>query len=337
MPGRSAVAWDFVAGETKVVSQARPTSWSLGVTLVELLVVLTLIGLLVSLTLHAITGARDRARALQCQAKLRQLGLAMEGFVAARGSYPPAARLRIGQPGPGESVLPRAGLFVFLLPYLDQRSLGDRYDFRHDWNDPVNLPVTGIDWSAVICPAAPVRRGKQATDYTTIDRVDPTQGNGLGDLIASGRIPAPAGAVAPDWGAGGQRWRGLLQVEWVDHVRRRRYRPVRRPRDVRDGLSRTWALVENAGKPICYEHHRRAKCHITRFRWASATTWMTLNDFCLVDRLLNCKNNSQPYAFHHGGIYTLRADGGVMFVTEQVAAELFVAFVTAAGRDGPRS
>ena len=59
-----------------------------GFTLVELLVVITIIGILVALLLPAVNAARGRAMMTQCANNQRNLGLAMLNFESTKGKFP---------------------------------------------------------------------------------------------------------------------------------------------------------------------------------------------------------------------------------------------------------
>jgi prepilin-type N-terminal cleavage/methylation domain-containing protein/prepilin-type processing-associated H-X9-DG protein len=64
-----------------------------GFTLVELLVVISIIGLLVSLLLPAVQSSRESGRRVQCANNLRQIGTALNAFAETYGNYPPGATL----------------------------------------------------------------------------------------------------------------------------------------------------------------------------------------------------------------------------------------------------
>jgi len=59
-----------------------------GFTLVELLVVITIIGILIALLLPAVQAAREAARRLQCTNNEKQLALGCLGHESATGRFP---------------------------------------------------------------------------------------------------------------------------------------------------------------------------------------------------------------------------------------------------------
>jgi prepilin-type N-terminal cleavage/methylation domain-containing protein len=306
-----------------------------GWTLVELLIVIAIVALLLALLLPAILASRQAALRVQCQSNLRGWGQAVHAYLAVHQRYPPAATWREGERRDGRPLPARHSLFTYLLPFYDQQPLGERIDLSQDWNAPPNARWTR-QWlgGILICPAAPGPRiDKHPADYTTAIRVDPADASGLGQLLHAALVRDRSGRGPPNWGAGAACWEGLLSLDGFDYRRGIRFGGSVRPRDVIDGTSHTMLLFENAGKPLCYRNGRLATCHITRFRWASPTIWMTINDVCHGQQLINCHNNSQPYGFHRGGLYSVYADGAVHWIAEQIAPETFVAAITRAGRD----
>lgn len=96
-----------------------------GFTLVELLVVITIIGILIALLLPAVQAAREAARRLQCTNNLKQIGLALHGFHEACSSFPPG-HVESGDDGP--SYRHQVGLLALVLPFVEQLAVSDMID-----------------------------------------------------------------------------------------------------------------------------------------------------------------------------------------------------------------
>ena len=93
-------------------------------TLIELLIVIAIIGILIGLLLPAVNSAREAARRLQCTNNLKQVGLALQAYHEARGSFPEGGSLSSFGGGSkyGHS------WWLHVLPHIEQSPLQDQFD-----------------------------------------------------------------------------------------------------------------------------------------------------------------------------------------------------------------
>jgi prepilin-type N-terminal cleavage/methylation domain-containing protein/prepilin-type processing-associated H-X9-DG protein len=117
-----------------------------GFTLVELLVVITIIGILIALLLPAVQAAREAARKLQCQNNLKQASLAMLQHEEAHKFLPSGGWgwLWVGIPDRGPGKEQPGGWVYAILPFIEQPDL---YQLGSD-GDPNSLKPAKLAASA---------------------------------------------------------------------------------------------------------------------------------------------------------------------------------------------
>lgn len=326
-----------------------------GFTLVELLVVITIIGILASLLLPAVQMAREAARKAQCTNNLKQQGLAIHGFHENKKKLPSS-----GRPSAASTV--RIGSFVYLLPFMDQEVLWDKYDQSVNWSDPLNLPVTSQRITSYECPSSPKHGGlldhnpdgyTAGGAWTGIVAVG-DYGGSLGNdpalqttAAAAGRIVVGSSAVTS---TASRTTNGFLPKNSTLTLS-----------DITDGVSNTIAIFESGGRPFVYRRGSQvsddiAKGHLNAGGWARAATDILFSGSnaqgttvpgLYINRTngidvgglsygssgypapgYGTEGTSQPYAFHGSGLNVLLGDGSVKFIDESVDIQLIAALVT---------
>ncbi len=166
-----------------------------GFTLVELLVVITIIGILIALLLPAVQAAREAARRLKCQNNLKQIGLALHSYESTYGCLPAGAILRPPYPLFSDDYDPwfeadskahgmqGTSWMLRILPFMEQNSLFDQWDFTKSVIGNQSLAATNI--SAFYCPT----RRANVDDYQAIMFQQwPSGGNDYGGCDGRGNI-----------------------------------------------------------------------------------------------------------------------------------------------------
>ena len=324
----------------------RSVSIGAAFTLVELLVVLAIVGVLLSLLLPAAQTAREAARRLECAHHLRQIGLAVQAYHGVHHQFPPAFTPNWRGPSSRwpSNGLSRHNLFSFLLPFLEEQGRYDRMQWSQAYNAPANQGTaaqpgpTAEMFSVLICPSAPGLGERQsawgnalgaaATDYAACVDIRFQEY----DTLVQSRLIQPRTSRDPRYLLDNPRseipdLRSILQDTRTTD------------RSVDDGLSKSFLLFEDAGRPLHFVRHIRQPKTMgsDAFRWASNKNYFVIglstDRACGLSNVMNCENHDEIYSFHTGGANFLYGDGSVQFVAERIAVEPFVAQFTRAQAD----
>lgn len=117
-----------------------------GLTWIEWIVMLAIIGVMVALLLPAQRGSRPATRRMQCKNNLKQIGLALYNYHDAFGSFPPPYTVDAD----GHRL---HSWRTLILPYAEQKPLYDTIDLSKPWDDPENSEAFEKSLEVYRCPS----------------------------------------------------------------------------------------------------------------------------------------------------------------------------------------
>jgi prepilin-type N-terminal cleavage/methylation domain-containing protein/prepilin-type processing-associated H-X9-DG protein len=337
---------------------ARPSNRAIrGFTLVELLVVIAIIGILVALLLPAVQAAREASRRSQCQNNLRQLSLGILNYESTNKSLPPGGITE----GPCCDTPSGAGWSIFILPFVEEQALFDKYDF--DEPNEALIDMDGDGLANKVVREADVAIHDCPTDEETKLNDRPASGPGGGILYNRGSYRGNAGLCTQQsgafWDSSSQQNKtfahergplpgvGKMLVKPFGPNPNRSEMPnppwsITTPvdlKDITDGTSNTMLLAEKSHLGQLAESRRR------RTFWAytytsyqrSLTFLQTRSIISDYDRCLQiagpfgddpCKRSWG--SLHPGGFNIGMCDGSVRSISESIDIFLFGAISTIA-------
>jgi len=296
-------------------SSAR-SRWS-GFTLIELLVVIAIIAILIALLLPAVQQAREAARRSQCKNNLKQIGLALHNYHETYGVLPLSSP-RCPDLGPPNGNM-RWGWAPMLLPYLDQSSIFNKFNFNIAAWQGDNIQYLKMKHPMYLCPSDPLGQELREeelfaapdwvisqADYSAVIG-DYQNSSGIGTTPVFGNV------------ACFQQVRGMIG----------RWGWSARFRDVPDGLSNTFCLGETIGALSIVQN------------WGVQNFGTTAHPINNSNAILAASPPTQANpqwddsigfrSFHTGGCHFLMGDGSIRFVSENIAGPTYRAM---GSRDG---
>ncbi len=327
-----------------------------GFTLVELLVVITIIGILIALLLPAVQSAREAARRVQCSNNLKQIGLACLSYEFNAGSLPP-----IGMGVDSDYWRydwSTSSWGIAILPHLEQQALFNLYDpTRRLYQQDHALLKAQL--AVMKCPSDDPRElvylnypadrpwvhnlgGSAATSYCA-------NAGGTQEMPSSALESAydhPAWMASPTSSSGVPKgWAGPLSI-----VLGKKYGAAPRMAAIKDGASNTFMfgeyhvtpLEESPSGPKAWDGSHHAKTWSYGFynsNWSSVYFDSPLNrhtmtfEYCTGTLGLHnyaCQRGGWG-AHHPGGMNIVMADGSVHFLADTINKEVFHALATKAG------
>lgn len=303
-------------------AEQRTSSHHSGFTIIELMVSMSVVGILLALLLPAVQQSRATSRRFSCTNNLRQIGLANQNFHEANGHFP-------------------SPHFAFrdLLPYLEQLALYDEIS-KISGMDPAQRNKLRGDLPIFQCPAdSLVSDGKYSASYLV--------NNGTMTLYDAQRNSSKK--------TNGMKWASQMRdvtdgasntAFYSERLRRIRVhssdylntnQPNRYPWLVNLQAQTLDALADACSDP----RSRRADIGPSYFTFSEGKISISgaFYDHIATPNIPLCAVEGTLFftvpatSMHHGGVNMLLVDGSVRFVLENISREVWRAYGTRNGAE----
>jgi prepilin-type N-terminal cleavage/methylation domain-containing protein/prepilin-type processing-associated H-X9-DG protein len=309
-----------------------------GFTLIELLVVIAIIAVLIGLLLPAIQKVREASARVACMNNLKQIGLGLMNYESAQGGLPPSHTSSnvVSSPYyPYEHSWSAA-----VLPHIEQTNTFNLYNYKANWNDPVNYTAVRTYLKLFNCPSTPVQPRMDTNISATPSCGDYHAINAVKCFVAIDQF----GYIMHGCNqSGGTPYEVENDPRIVGALRRDQSTRIV---EITDGTSNTILVAEDAGRPTFYN---KARDKVNDAPWKEGG-WADPNGAFSIDGsepsgrhidgkispgdcALNCSNDSEVYSFHNNGAYAVFADGSVRLLAVNMKLGVLAALVTRAGNE----
>jgi prepilin-type N-terminal cleavage/methylation domain-containing protein/prepilin-type processing-associated H-X9-DG protein len=316
-------------------------------TLVELLVVISIIAVLASLILPAAMMVREMARRIQCGHNLHNLTLAVHQFETSNGHSPasrtfwndPTYRAGSSMPASWNSSNAPSQTLTWvheLMPYVERQDLRTQVEGYLSNNSSVQM-VAG-KWNVVVCASEPIEETISTNSGTRQKYSQLSYGVNAGVWDNTSLVNPQYGFDWPQNGVFDNRLKGPTKSPPESQLAVHYSSCLRVP----DGATNTIMIAENSD----LEEWNYAPTEIH-----ACVVWDDLNypnprqslsggSPDKPDTLLNLYNQgpsyglpyARPKSFHTNGFMVAFCDGRVKFLSETIAYEVYMHLMTSDGR-----
>lgn len=295
-----------------------------GFTLVELLIVISIIGILIAVLLPAVQVAREAGRRAQCKSNLKQLGLAMDNHVSAYQRYPSNGwgHLWIGNPDRGTGMEQPGGWIYNILPDLEQDQLrnrgrgmepaAQRQELSMLMQMPLPLLTCPTRRPGAVAPADPRWIPRNAEWMPEVAKSDYAVNGGdffTEDSVYEGPLTLEEGD------SGLYKWSNPAKLTGVGYQR-----SEVQPAMIEDGLSQTYLIGEKNVCQPCYSTFGDEGYNETMYHGSSIdlTRWVAQPPCQDGDDLASFQFGSA----HAGSCHFVFCDDSVRTISYQIDAEV---------------